>query len=149
MNHACRFAVSASLGMSLVCFGLNDTFAVNGAEQESVPVSAPTLARLRQPIAVYNNWSAYDELSDYIELTEKLAMKELEEILRLRRAGVRIDYYMMDAFWYSPKGGYREFRQPHWPNGPENWLEACRTNHIKPGLWVASNVPFRLAPLPD
>jgi len=135
--------------MSLVCFGLNDTFAVNGAEQESVPVSAPTLARLRQPIAVYNNWSAYDELSDYIELTEKLAMKELEEILRLRRAGVRIDYYMMDAFWYSPKGGYREFRQPHWPNGPENWLEACRTNHIKPGLWVASNVPFRLAPLPD
>lgn len=75
-------------------------------------------------------------------------MKELGEILRLRRAGVRIDYYLMDAFWYSPTGGYREFRQPHWSRGPEAWLEACRTNHIKPGLWLASNVPFRLEPLP-
>ena len=44
---------------------------------------------LNQPIAVYNNWSAYDELSDNIELTEKLAMKELGQIVRLRRAGVR------------------------------------------------------------
>ena len=81
--------------------------------------------------------------------TEALALKELGEILRLRRAGVRIDYYLMDAFWYSTNGGYREFRRPHWPNGPEAWLEACCTNHIKPGLWLASNVPFRVEPLPE
>lgn len=104
---------------------------------------------LNQPIAVYNNWSAYDELSDNIELTESLAMKELDEILRLRRAGVRIDYYVMDAFWYSTNGGYREFRRPHWPNGPDRWLKACRDHQIKPGLWVASNVPFRLDVLPE
>jgi hypothetical protein len=107
------------------------------------------VAGLSQPIAVYNNWSAYDELSDNIELTEQLAMKELGEVLRLRRAGVRIDYYLMDAFWYSPHGGYRQFRTPHWPKGPEGWLTACRTNGIKPGLWVASNVPFRLDVLPE
>ena len=55
----------------------------------------------------------------------------------------------MDAFWYAPGGGYRQFRSPHWPNGPERWLEACRTNGIKPGLWVASNVPFRVDVLPE
>jgi hypothetical protein len=104
---------------------------------------------LNQPIAVYNNWSAYDELSDNIELTEALAMRELEQILKLRRAGVQIDYYLMDAFWYSTNGGYRTFRQPHWPNGPDRWLQACRENSIKPGLWVASNVPFRLDVIPE
>src|ERR1700693_5438963 len=42
----------------------------------------------RDPIFVYNDWSAYDELSDNIPLTEQLAMKELGEVLRLRRFGV-------------------------------------------------------------
>ncbi len=113
----------------------------------SIPVRG-TVA-LNQPIAVYNNWSAYDELSDNIDLNESLAMKELGEILRLRRAGVRIDYYVMDAFWYATNGGYHQFRSPHWPNGPDRWLKACRDNQIKPGLWVASNVPFRLDILPE
>ena len=112
-----------------------------------IPVRG-TLA-LNQPIAVYNNWSAYDELSDNIELTESLAMKELDQIVRLRRAGVRIDYYVMDAFWYSTNGGFREFRTPHWPNGPDRWLNACREHQIKPGLWFPCNVPFRIEVLPE
>src|SRR3989442_1008499 len=37
----------------------------------SVPVRG-TVA-LNQPVAVYNNWAAYDELSDNIEITENLA----------------------------------------------------------------------------
>ena len=114
---------------------------------DSAPVRG-TVA-LNQPVAVYNNWSAYDELSDNIELTEALAMKELDQIVRLRRSGVRIDYYLMDAFWYGTNGGYRQFRKPEWPNGPERWLEACRQHGIKPGLWVASNVPFRLKVIPE
>jgi hypothetical protein len=120
---------------------------VASGKVDALPVRG-TLA-LNQPVAVYNNWSAYDELSDNIELTETLAMKELDEIMRLRRAGVRIDYYVMDAFWYSTNGGYRQFRQPNWPNGPDRWLKACQEHQIKPGLWVASNVPFRLEVLPE
>lgn len=61
---------------------------------EASSVSLRGTLALNQPVAVYNSWSAYDELSDNIELTETLAMKELKEILRLRRAGVRIDYYL-------------------------------------------------------
>jgi hypothetical protein len=41
---------------------------------------------LRDPIWVYNDWSAYDELSDNIPLTEALAMKELGQIVRIRSA---------------------------------------------------------------
>ena len=53
----------------------------------------------RQPVFVYNNWSAYDELSDKVVQTEALAMGELQEILRLRRQGVQIDYYV--AVWIA------------------------------------------------
>ena len=54
---------------------------------------------MTKPVFVYNNWSAYDELSDNIPLDEALAMKELDHIVRLKKSGVQVDYYMMDAFW--------------------------------------------------
>jgi hypothetical protein len=103
----------------------------------------------RDPIFVYNDWSAYDELSDNIPLTEQLAMKELDEILRLRRFGVRVDYYMMDAFWFSPDGGYRAWRKPNWPNGPDAWIEKCRNNRILPGLWFGTNELVKINPIPE
>ena len=85
---------------------------------------------LPDPIWVYNNWSAYDELSDSIPLTEELALRELQEIARLRGVGVRFDYYMMDAFWFAPDGGYREWRKPNWPNGPDRWIAECRRQGV-------------------
>ncbi|MDR2057722.1 MAG: hypothetical protein LBP83_05475 [Dysgonamonadaceae bacterium] len=39
---------------------------------------------LKQPITVYNNWAACDELSDTIPQTEELAMHLLNEIIRLK-----------------------------------------------------------------
>src|SRR5208282_4259058 len=89
---------------------------------------------LRDPIWVYNNWSSYDELSDNIPLTETLAMKELDEIVRLKKSGVHFDYYIMDAFWFDPEGGYRKWRKPNWPQGPERWIAACQKNGLKPGM---------------
>ena len=59
----------------------------------------------RKPVFIYNDWSSYDELSDNIPLTEELAMKELNEVLRLKKSGVQIDYYLMDAFWFDRDGG--------------------------------------------
>jgi hypothetical protein len=103
----------------------------------------------RDPIFVYNDWSAYDELSDNIPLTEQLAMKELDEILRLRRLGVRVDYYMMDAFWFAPDGGYRTWRKPNWPNGPDAWIKKCRDNGIMPGLWFGTNELVKINAIPE
>jgi hypothetical protein len=102
-----------------------------------------------KPIYIYNNWSAYDELSDNLELTEELAMTQLEEMLRLRNASVRFDYYLMDAFWYSPDGGYRQWRKPHWPEGPDRWLDTCIAEGIKPGLWLSGNTLAKLEPIPE
>jgi len=104
---------------------------------------------LRDPVWVYNDWSAYDELSDNIPLTEELAMKELSEILRLRKLGVHFDYYMMDAFWFAPDGGYRTWRKPNWPNGPDRWIAACRENGILPGMWFGTNALVHINAAPQ
>jgi hypothetical protein len=94
---------------------------------------------LTHPIGVYINWAAYDELSDNVELTEALALRQLQEVARLRGLGVRLDYYLNDAFWFAPDGGYRTFRTPHWPDGPDRWLDGCAAAGVKPGLWVTAN----------
>lgn len=96
-------------------------------------------AGLARPIYVYNNWSAYDELSDNVRLTEDLAMRELDEIVRLRESGVRIDAYLMDAFWFACDGGYRTWRKADWPAGPDRWFARCQEYRILPGMWFAVN----------
>lgn len=108
-------------------------------------LSAPTLP---DPISIYNNWSSYDELSDNIPLTEDLAMRELDNVIRLRKLGVRFDYYMMDAFWFDPEGGYRTWRKPNWPNGPDAWIKKCQENGIRPGMWFSSNTLVKIKAAP-
>lgn len=118
-----------------------------------LPIASAQAQRLRPflsaPIWVYNNWSAYDELSDEVSLNEALAMRELAEILRLRKAGVHFDYYMMDAFWYDPEGGYRTWRRQDWPEGPDRWIAACQAAGIKPGIWLSTNTLTSLKPAPQ
>lgn len=82
-------------------------------------------------------------------MTEELAMRELDQIVRLKHLGVRFDYYMMDAFWFDPNGAYREWRKPNWPNGPDRWIAECRRNGLRPGLWFSTNtlVKINAAPL--
>lgn len=100
------------------------------------------------PIWVYNDWSAYDELSDNIPLTEDLVMREMGEIVRLKKSGVHFDYFMQDAFWFAPDGGYRKFRTPNWPNGPDRWLAACKENGLLPGLWFSTNTLVKIDAAP-
>jgi hypothetical protein len=115
--------------------------------QVSLELEPPPPA-LPAPISIYNNWSAYDELSDNIPLTENLAMHELDELLRLKKAGVRFDYYMMDAFWFAPDGGYRTWRKPNWPNGPDAWIKKCQANGVLPGMWFSTNTLVKIQAAP-
>ena len=108
----------------------------------------PPPPALQAPISVYNNWSSYDELSDNIPLTESLAMRELDELLRLKKAGVRFDYYMMDAFWFAPDGGYRTWRSANWPNGPDAWIHKCQANGVLPGMWFSTNTLVKIQAAP-
>jgi hypothetical protein len=102
---------------------------------------------LPQPASIYINWAAYDELSDTVELTEKLALRQFDEMLRLRDLGVRFDGYVMDCFWFSVDGGFRAWRKPHWPDGPDRWLNLCLEHAILPGLWLPTNSTYH--PLPE
>lgn len=111
------------------------------AEPRGDRLASPSLA---DPISVYDNWAAYDELSDNVPLAEQLTLRELDNILRLRRDGVRFDYYVMDAFWFDPDGGYRTWRKPNFPQGPDRWIQACLKNNIKPGLWFSTNTLVHL-----
>jgi len=50
------------------------------AQQEKLPkINSNSTTGPRSPVTVYDNWSAYDELSDNIPLTEELAMRELND----------------------------------------------------------------------
>lgn len=105
-----------------------------------------------QPLVVYVNWASYDELSDAVELTERLALAQLEHLLRLREAGCQFDAYVMDCFWYRRDGGYRAWRRPQFPRGGDRWLARCREAGVLPGLWFGGNCVgdfMGLAPLPE
>ncbi len=104
---------------------------------------------ISSPLSIYINWASYDELSDNVELTEELALRQLDALLWLRMQGVRFDYYLMDAFWYDRDGGYRTWRKPHWPDGPDRWLRKCIENDVKPGLWVTVNTLCQMNSIPE
>lgn len=108
-------------------------------------LASPTLPN---PITVYDNWSTYDELSDHVPLTESLTMQELDQMVRLRHAGAHFDYYVIDAFWFDPDGGYRTWRKPNFPSGPDAWLAQCKQNGILPGLWFGTNALVHLNAAP-
>ena len=87
---------------------------------------------------------------DNIPLTEELAMRELREILRLRKSGVHFDYYMMDAFWFDPDGGYRTWRKPNWPDGPDQVDRRLpEAAGIKPGLWFSTSTLVKINAAPQ
>lgn len=119
-----------------------------------VEVSAPIM---RDPIWVYDIWSAYTDgfyqeyfqLPDETRLTEDLAMRQVKELARLRRGGVHFDYYMMNAFWFDPDGAYRKWRLPDWPDGPDRWIAACQEQGLKPGLWFGTNSLWKMNPAPQ
>jgi hypothetical protein len=102
---------------------------------------------MRDPVWVYDNWSAYaegvPELRD-TRLTETLAMQQLDQLVRVKRRGVRFDYYMMNAFWFAPDGAYRRWRKPDWPDGPDRWIEACDKNGLKCGMWFGTNSLWKI-----
>jgi hypothetical protein len=134
-----RKFIKGSTGLGLAALGLRNSVGNHPLLRESA-VRPPKLSGPRAPVFIYDNWSAYDELSDNVFLTEKLSLRELDEIIRWKRNGVQIDYYVMDAFWFDKWGGYRTWNKEHWPQGPDKWLAQCKANHIHPGMWFSTNL---------
>jgi hypothetical protein len=55
----------------------------------------------------------------------------------------------MDAFWFDPDSGYRAWKKPNWPEGPDNWIKRCQENNIRPGLWFSTNTLVHLNAVPQ
>lgn len=102
---------------------------------------------LKQPSWVYDNWGIYDPIR-HMPLTEEIALRQVEEIARLKRHGVRFDYYMMNAFWFERDSGYRAWDKRYWPNGPDRWIAACKAEGVTPGMWFATNLIWRTGMTP-
>jgi hypothetical protein len=142
MSNATRILVAAS---SLILVA--GSFTAPAQEPYSrTALGSPTIP---DPISVYDNWAAYDELSDNVPLTQALTMRELDNVLRLRKAGARFDYYVIDAFWFDPNGAYRTWKKPNWPDGPDLWIKKCQENGIRPGLWFGTNALVQLNAAPQ
>ncbi len=87
---------------------------------------------------IYCDWAAHDELGTLVkpQLTERLVDTQLDALKSLAaQEDVRFDYYLMDAFWYDPKGAYLDFKKPNWPRGYEPALRHMLELGLKPGLW--------------
>ncbi len=108
---------------------------VSGARAQATPPGPA----LKAPIFVYDSGAAPDGHSADALANNEEAMRELAEAVRLERAGVRWDGFIMDGQWFAPDGGYRVWRAEAWPKGPETWIQQCRAHGIPPGLWFATN----------
>ena len=65
-------------------------------------------------------------------------MKHLAEVVRLKKAGVRFDYDLVDALWFL-NSGFRMGPTAAWPNGPDPWIAKCRATRVLPGLRFGGN----------
>lgn len=118
------------------------------AEWDPTKVGAPFM---RDPVWVYDNWSAYLEgIPPFANtpLTEELALAQLDQLIRLKQLGVHFDYYMMNAFWFARDGAYQRWRKD-WSNGPDRWLARCKEHGLKPGLWFGTNCLWNIDLAPE
>lgn len=94
----------------------------------------------RRPVyrPIYCDWAAHDELGTLVkpQLTEQLTNSLLDQLNSMKsKFGIQFDYYLMDAFWYDPKGAFLTFKKPNWPNGYDSAFHRMLDLGMKPGLW--------------
>ena len=93
---------------------------------------------LAAPIAVYSDSPAYGEAVAINPVGESTALRELNELVRLKKSGLRIDYDLIPASSFV-RGGFRALRAQDWPNGLDVWIGKCRDAGIRPGIEIGVN----------
>jgi hypothetical protein len=140
VNRFSRFVIVLILALAALL-----TVFVPVASGQSVSLSS----QLPVPIAVYSHGSMHGQAYAATPVDEQQAMRDLDELQRLKSAGVRTDYDMIDGSWFTPGGAYRTLRPAAWPNGPDAWIAKCRAAGIRPGLRIDGNVvPMQAASAP-
>ena len=90
-------------------------------------------SELAAPIEIYTHASlaAHAAASP---VGEALALRDLDQLVRLTKSGLRVDYDLLDAAAIAPDGFHPTGRTAAWPGGPNAWIAQCRTAGIYPGL---------------
>ncbi len=100
-------------------------------------------ARDRLPLRIYCDWGLHDDMTDDkrpVELTAKMTLDNLDLIGKvMKETGIGLDYYLMDAFWFEPDSGYRDFKKRTFPDGIAPVLEKLQKMGLKFGLWFDIN----------
>ncbi len=109
--------------------------------QRSVP-------ELAAPIEIYTHASAPAEHLAASPLSEALALGDVDQLIRLKKSGLRVDYDLLDAYAITHDGLHASGRNAAWPHGPDAWITHCRAAGIRPGLRFSSSAlrPFGQAP---
>ena len=92
---------------------------------------APELAA---PIEIYTHASVPAVHSAASPPGETVALGDLDQLVRLKSSGLRIDYDLLDASAIAPDGLHSAGRTAAWPDGPDAWIARCRAAGIQPGL---------------
>ncbi len=94
-----------------------------------------------EPLRVYCDWSLHCEGAPGApELTEKLTLDNIKELCAFeKKAGIRFDYYLMDAYWFETGVPYTAFKKRTFPDGAGRVVEALKQAGMKFGLWFDIN----------
>jgi hypothetical protein len=94
---------------------------------------------LQGPLAIY----AHDPMTGAVpaasSLSEGRALDDLNQLIRLKKSGLRVDCDLIDASAIAPDGLHSNGHTAAWPNGPEAWIAQSRAAGIYPGLHFAAN----------
>ncbi|MFZ0340399.1 MAG: hypothetical protein WAL45_20410 [Terracidiphilus sp.] len=89
---------------------------------------------LSAPISVYIDGPNSTARAATSTLSEALALRDINQLARLKESGLRVDYDLLDAYAVAPDGLHPFERSAAWPDGPDAWIARCRAVGIRPGL---------------
>ena len=102
--------------------------------QRNAPAS-----EMAAPIEIYTHASAPAAQAAASPLSEALTLRDLDQLVRLKKSGLRIDYDLLDASAIAPDGLLSSGRTAAWPDGPDAWIAQCRAAGIHSGLRFAAS----------
>jgi len=114
----------------------------------SVPAQSNAASILPAPVAVYEHAFPQDGISVSSPSNEKQSLADVDQMERLKKAGVRFDFDLLDAATFAPAGGYGIGHTTGWPDGPDSWIARCRAAGFRPGLRFPGNSIGLMQPVP-
>ncbi len=111
-----------------------------GSEASFAQYIEDTTIKNAGPVKIYCDWGLHDELSDGVNLDEKMSLDVVDMLTDfIKNHDTKFDYYLMDAFWYENNKPYIDFKKATFPNGQRALLEKLSAADIKYGMWFDVN----------